>query len=406
MKLRVSLLACFLLLLPLFQVNSINVTAQGSEAPSVVRMPSYVGISRNYDNRKCAVTISLDDFGSNNSAWQNCLYMLTRKGLYHTIGIITNTADWNFAQYWVNQGYTEAGSHSASHFDLLNPATSTGGRINYEWQVNGSKQAIISHLALPKWWRNGQKQYVYAWIDPCGRTNGAVQQWLGICHYLVERGAATYPAPDPANWDSANNVFEQTGITGEIGPQFGGTTSVPALISIFNNSYNDGKVYHLMAHPATANWSKGGYADQFTDCISKRRDVWYVPLGLLGLYRLVSTRNVTHVTRIEGKPFYTFKIRIDHEIHEQYGASYPMTYVFRIPANWTSGHVYYSHTEQGSWKPMMSQKSGNSFNGIEAARFDFTKHEAYVSVAFRPISDSVYVRICPSTVPRGILSES
>lgn len=324
--------------------------------------------------------------------------MLTRKKLYHTIAIITKTTDWKFAQYWLDQGYTEAASHSADHFDTWSTGAaqfSKGQGINYEWEVNGSKNDIVGNLDLPQWWKNDQKQYVYAWIDPYGRSNNLVEHWLGVSHYLLERGTATYPSADPVAWDSANNLFEQTGVTKEIGPKYGGETSVSALDSRFDSCYRAGQVYHLMAHPAYVDWSKGGYADQHTDYICRRTDVWYVPLGILSLYRWISTRNVTHVTRISPMTS-VFKISIDKDAHETYGASYPVTYSFKIPSNWTRAYIYCKSVDNSHWKLMANENAGKFFDGTEAVRFDFSTHTAYVSIAFRSQVDNLYLQILSS----------
>jgi len=361
---------------------------------------AYVRIARYYDNRKCAVTSSHDDLAYNTSAWQKCLSMLTKKKIYHTVAIITNSTqpnDWNFMQYWLNQGYTEAGSHSRSHVHA--PYTGTDPythqpRVSYEWQINGSKNDIIGNLTLPNWWRYGNREYVYAWIEPYGSSDDTVRQWLGDCYYLSDRLALGSGVYDFAGWDSANELFNRVGFTVEVGSApWGGYTSVSLLNSKFDYAYNNGKIYHLMTHPAYVNWSEGAYADQHTDYISNRKDVWYVPFGLLYLYHWVDVRNITSVTSFGSGQDKIFKISINEINHLNYGISYPITYVFDIPSSWTRAYVYYRYLDTDPWTLMNNKSSEEFFNGIDVSRFNFTDHKAYVSIGFSSVSHNIYLQL-------------
>lgn len=361
--------------------------------------PTYVGVARYYDNRKCVVTSTQDDLGRNVSAWQECLSMFTRKKIYHTVATITNKSggnDWDFAQYWVAQGYTEAGSHSRNHVHV--PYTGTDPingrqRVSYEWQINGSKNDIIGNLTLPNWWRCGDKEYVYAWIEPYGSCDETVRQWLGDCYYLSDRrvGGGVYSF---AGWDSSNGLFNRVGYTVEMGsPPWGGDTSAPSLNSKFDIAHNGGKIYHLITHPVAVNWSEGNYADQHTDYISNRTDVWYVPFGLLYLYHWVDSRNIVNVTSTGSGLNKAFELSIDATDHLNYGVSYPITYVFDIPTDWTSGYVYCRYRETDPWTLMDGRSSEEFFNGIDASRFDFTNHKAYVSLGFSNVSHNIYLQL-------------
>ena len=114
-------------------------------------------------------------------------------------------------------------------------------------------------------------------------------------------------------------------------------------------------------------WRKGGYADQHTDYISNRTDVWYVPLGLLYFYHWVIARNVTRASFMENGKYGIFKISINRTDHETYGVSYPVTYVLGIPSNWTSGYVYYPYRYEEPWILMTNKSSEDFFNGINAS---------------------------------------
>ena len=376
----------------------------GNASSNEENVVTYVGIAKYYDNRKCAVTSSLDDLTTNTTVWESCLSMLTRKKIYHTVGIITNSSDWNYVQYWLNQGYTEAASHSRNHVHPpYEGIEDSKPKVSYEWQINGSKQDIIGNLTLPALWRNRNKKYVYVWIEPFGQYNEKVRNWLGITHYLCDRCITlSSQVYDFASWDPSNELFNRIGYTVEMGnTRWGGDSSVPSLNSKFDKAYNDSKVYHLMSHPWCVDWSIKGYADRHTDYISNRSDVWYVPLGLLYLYHWVDARSITQVTFTDdGKQRY-FRISINQTDHEIYGVSYPITYIFNIPQNWTSSYVYSRYRDEDPWTLMANKSSEDYFNGINTSRFDFSKHEAYVSVAFTYLSDNIYLQIRPSPLNLG-----
>jgi len=357
----------------------------------------YVGISKYYDNRQCVVTSSLDDFSVNATSWDACLSMMAQKRIFSTLAIITNWTDWSYAQYWLNQGYAEAASHSRTH--VSPPYSGFDGavpRVSYEWQIGGSRDDIVGNLTLPSYWRNGNKQYVYAWIEPYGQSDATVRQFLGLNYYLCDRGVlAITPVPDLSPWVDGDGLFGRSGYTVEMGnPPWGGVTSAATLNQKFDAVYKSGGVYHLTAHPLFVDWSKGGYADVHTSYISNRTDVWYVPLGLLYLYNWVNVRNVTQVSS-DAANGSMFKISVSSDNHENYGVSYPVTYVFQIPANWKNGYVYYRTAENSPWLSINKKNPTDFFNGVNAARFDFNQHKVYVSVAFASQSDNLYLQILP-----------
>ena len=105
--------------------------------------PQYVEVAGYYDNRKAVVTVTADDW--RDDAWQpfeDIGKMLTEKRIYYTGGIITKSVNWTQIQYWLNQGYLEAASHSRSH-------PSTVPYSDYDSEIGGSKQDILTNLTLP-----------------------------------------------------------------------------------------------------------------------------------------------------------------------------------------------------------------------------------------------------------------
>ena len=387
-------------------------------------MPSFSGISKFYDNRQCVVTVSLDDFEGNTSAWQSCLSMLTQKRLFYTIGAITNYTDWSYAQYWLDQGYAEIASHSRTHVSLpyADLADYESAEIasrtaeltcgfpmliyppDYESQINGSKRDIIGNLTLPAFWRNGNQQYVYAWIEPFGQCDETTRQYLGASGYLCDRSITTNGVMNYSfdSWDESNGLFYPSSYSVEIGkPSWGvGGSSVQYLNNEFDNAYKDGGIYHLMAHPGDVDWSSGEYADAHTTYISNRTDVWYVPFGLLYLYHWMDVKSIPQVTGLTSGNDQKFVISINDTDHANYGASYPLTYVFDIPSDWATTNAYYRFSQSDPWLPIANENSTDFFNGVTASRFDLTLHKDYVSIPFGNSSDNIFLKILHWPMPQ------
>ncbi len=88
-----------------------------------------------------------------------------------------------------------------------------------------------------------------------------------------------------------------------------------------------------------------------------------------------------------------FKLSIDSTTHNDYGASYPITYQFAIPSGSANLKVYKKYNISSSWTQITEKTSSDFYNAIEAARFDYTNNVAYVSVAFNANSDNIYLKI-------------
>ena len=87
-----SFLVSVLLLSAMFGILSVRVVA----ADSGETEPVYVEIAKYYDNRKCVVTSTDDDFGAFNISYnEKCLSMLTEKKIYPAVAIITNRSEEN-----------------------------------------------------------------------------------------------------------------------------------------------------------------------------------------------------------------------------------------------------------------------------------------------------------------------
>ncbi len=88
-----------------------------------------------------------------------------------------------------------------------------------------------------------------------------------------------------------------------------------------------------------------------------------------------------------------FQITIDAAAHQKFGLYYPVTYSFQIPGGSSNLTAQYRFSPSGSWVNLVERTSADFFNGINAARFDYINNLAYLSIAFSPTSDVVYLRI-------------
>ncbi len=352
-------------------------------ASSEINEPVYYMIAEFYDNRKAVVTLTADDWNKYcEQAFEDMCSMLNAKKIYHTGGIITSQyPNWTQIQHWLNQGYTEAASHSRTHPHIT--------VYDYDSEIGGSKDDIIDNLTLPPIFSFNDNEYVYAWIEPYGESDSTVREKLGSYMYLSDRDVTADTGW--AEWNSTNGLFNRIGYSIRMGSD--GISDTTTLNNMFDSVYNAGGIYHLMCHPTSVNWGPGGYADSHTDYLKERLDIWYVNFGLLYLYRWIATQDTVQITSTGSGQDKIFKISISSTDRQNYGASYPVTYVFDIPSDWTSGYVYYRYQESNPWMLMKNKSSTDFFNGINASRFDFADQKAYISVGFGNVSNDIYLQI-------------
>ena len=86
-------------------------------------------------------------------------------------------------------------------------------------------------------------------------------------------------------------------------------------------------------------------------------------------------------------------ISVDHQIHIDYGLSYPLTYEFSLPEASENLKAYRKFQTEDNWELMEEKTSDDFFNGIEVIRFDYESNIAFLSVGFSSISDSIFLKI-------------
>jgi len=357
---------------------------------SEVNEAIYSNIAEYYDNRRAVVTLTADDWNEyNNEYFEDMCSILTEKHIFHTVAIVTDhpiygRPNWTRIQYWLDQGYTEAASHSRTHPHL-------SSHRDYDSEIGGSKDDITGNLTLPSIFSLNGTEYVYTWIEPYGDSNNIIRKKLGYYGYLMDRMYNVSSDNGWATWDLTNNLFNRMGYSIKMGSD--GTEDTATLNDKFMTVYNAGGIYHIMCHASRVNWQPGQYADFHTNYISGRLDVWYVDIGLLYLYRWIGTQDIVNVTSSGSGLDKAFKISISSVDRQKYGARYPITYVFDIPSDWTCGRVCYRYQESDQWMIMENKRTTDFFNGVNASRFDFVSHKAYVSVGFGDVGNDIYLLI-------------
>ncbi len=266
---------------------------------------SYNGITKYYDNRKAAVTVTNDDFASWYYSYEPYLLRLFRSyGLYVTVGVITTGMDsqsWSGLQSELDSGYVEAASHSRTHSHT--PYSDPVG------EVIGSAEDITSHIWMPGYFNVNRRQYIYTWIAPYGDYDSTVDSLLGTSSYLAARLYANLDTASPrsyiygdstfSDWDSKSNHFKPFFPTVELGaPSWGGgDTSLTSLNNLFDTVIAKGGIYHLMWHPQVIYPDRNKrYLLEHLKHISGRPDIWYVNLGPLYLYHMMQEENSSNTT--------------------------------------------------------------------------------------------------------------
>lgn len=267
----------------------------------------YGGICSYYDNRRAVVTVSCDDWSDwvvSDNRFPTLLNLFRQYHQYVTVAIITNNdnstqATWNSLQTQLNQGYIEVASHSRSHPDTP--------YVDYQGEINGSYDDIISHLTLPALFTLGAKEYVYVWIAPYGSYNNTIDSLLQVKKYLVPRlygiGNNSIPSATFSNWENNTKHFAAINPVVEIGaPSWGGgDSSLSSLNSRFDSILAVKGIYHFMWHPQVIYPDRAKpYLLNHLNYISNRTDLWYANLGHIYLYHLLQSKATLHTEESPG----------------------------------------------------------------------------------------------------------
>ncbi len=292
----------------------------------------YTGISRYYDNRRAAVTVTADDWADWTEPWYpSLLGIFRRHGLYVTAGVITGTGNtgrftWQGIQNQVNLGNVEIAAHSRTH--------SPTPYAQPDSEVLGCERDI-KYLALPPLFASSTGGCVYVWLAPYGDYDASTDSLLGVGHYLVAR-LYTYQQSPMSAWEDAVSHFAPITPTIEIGaPSWGGgDTSISSLNGMFDSIAAGGGVYHFMWHPQVIITDTAlPYFVNHLNYVSGRPDIWYVNLGHLYLYHMIQEVNSTGATSIAAGPPVPGGFRLEQNYPNPFNPSTRIRYT--LPARST-----------------------------------------------------------------------
>jgi peptidoglycan/xylan/chitin deacetylase (PgdA/CDA1 family) len=267
-----------------------DLEAPGGEEVRFLRKSTYL------NNARAVVTHTIDD---SSEFVKPTLDAMDKYGIKATIFVSTEqepiSSLWPRLQQAITNGH-EIGSHSRRH-QCQWPDTFLFCVAAYtDYEVTGSQHDILSHTSQP---------YVWAWAYPCGNCADRefVQRKLARAGYLVAR---PYPGeeqdlhnlPDLQTYDTNPYYARYTQVVQKRGGiAKSGRTNVPELNAKFDEVYQRGGIYSFLSHPQWLDLGPDKFYEQHLAHVSRRQDVWYVPMGPLYAYQTV--REETQVRRLE-----------------------------------------------------------------------------------------------------------
>lgn len=268
-------------------------TAFGQSADAV----RYVGKTKYLNNARAVVANSIDD---STMLVIRCLDTLDKYGIKTTVFISTEEDPpveerffnqlqvkplWPRLRQAVDNGH-ELGSHSRTH-PCKRPDTEEFCREAYtDAEVAGSRDTILKRTQQP---------YVWTWCYPCGHcaNHDFIQKKIAAAGYVVARN---YPneaqdghiVPDLQTWDTnpMNAAYTQ------VVQKRGGSAKTERLdLAVLNGKFDEiyqrGRIYNFMSHPQWLDYGPDAFYEQHLAHVSRKRDVWYVPMGPLYAYQTV-----------------------------------------------------------------------------------------------------------------------
>ena len=204
---------------------------------------------------------------------------------------------WPRMQKAVDNGH-EIGSHAVTHPCSRPQADTTSDtyrafcEANYnDAELIASRDTILKRTTQP---------YVWTWAYPCGHCANleVIQKRIAAAGYIVARN---YPGealgmhirPDLQTWASNPYDAPYTQVVQKQGGRAGATAppiDVPGLDAKFDEVYEKGGIYHFMSHPQSLDFGPDGFYEKHLSHISRRLDVWYVPMGPVYAFKTIVDR--------------------------------------------------------------------------------------------------------------------
>jgi peptidoglycan/xylan/chitin deacetylase (PgdA/CDA1 family) len=229
----------------------------------------------------------------------------------------------------------EVGSHAVTHpcsrpqSDQSSDAYKAFCAANYnDHELITSRDEILKHTGQP---------YVWTWGYPCGHCANLelIQKRIAAAGYIVARN---YPGeaqglhvrPDLQTWASNPYDAPYTQVVQRAGGRRGAAAApivVADLNAKFDEVYAKGGIYHFMSHPQSLDFGPEGFYEKHLAHISRRADVWYVPMGPVYAFKTIVDATEVKPAGDGRRPRFSVSNTLDRKIY-----SGSLTLEFEAPA--------------------------------------------------------------------------
>jgi peptidoglycan/xylan/chitin deacetylase (PgdA/CDA1 family) len=348
----------------------------------------FVGKTKYLNNARAVVAHSMDD---STKYVPRAIDALDKYGVKATIFISTDADPapeerfltqllvrelWPRLNRAVADGH-EIGSHSQTH-PCKNPDTESFCSDAYsDAEVVGSRDQILKHTKQP---------YVWTWCYPCGHCAkyDFIQKRIKAAGYIVARN---YPdeshdghiLPNLQTWaDNPYNAAYTQVVQKRGGAAKSERLDMGQLNGKFDEIYRKGGIYNFMSHPQWLDFGPDGFYEKHLAHISRKVDVWYVPMGPLYAYKTIyDSTEVQPIAGGPGRSVFTVSNHLDPRVY-----SGSLTLEFRAP----------EHLEILSNGKRLSERPAGPTERWNEEYFRRDHEHLYVTVSsrtrleFRPIS--------------------
>src|SRR5262245_21911234 len=230
---------------------------------------------------------------------------------------------WPRMQKAVENGH-EVGAHAVTHPCSRPQSDTTSDTYKAFCDANyNDSELIASRDEILK--RTGQP-YVWTWAYPCGHCANLelIQKRIAAAGYIVARN---YPGeaqglhvrPDLQTWASNPYDAPYTQVVQRPGGRRGATAPpivVADLNAKFDEVYGKGGIYHFMSHPQSLDFGPEGFYEKHLAHISRRPDVWYVPMGPVYAFKTIAdATEVRPLASSGGRPRFSVSNTLDRRIY-------------------------------------------------------------------------------------------
>ena len=230
---------------------------------------------------------------------------------------------WPRMQKAVENGH-EVGAHAVTHpcsrpqSDTTSDTYKAFCEANYnDAELLASRDTILKRTTQP---------YVWTWAYPCGHCANleVIQKRVAAAGYIVARN---YPGealglhirPDLQTWASNPYDAPYTQVVQKQGGRGGAAAppiDLPSLDAKFDEVYEKGGIYHFMSHPQSLDFGPDGFYEKHLSHISRRPDVWYVPMGPVYAFKTIVDRtDVRQLSNGGAKARFAVSNTLDRKIY-------------------------------------------------------------------------------------------